>query len=661
MRTTYDLSCLSWSVSGWHPLFWNHHVSMETGFQLPPDVPPVSARVPGSVQGALCAAGVLPDWNVGLNSRQCEWVENRHWVYETTLPGAWLEGGEQVMLCCAGMDYQGLVYANRQLVGRFCGTHTPHTFDLTPFVTAAETRLAIVFTDNPHYLGQIGHTSTMTEWKARFYYVWDWVPRLVQIGIWDTVQLEVRRGDAIDDVSLYTTYDAAAGIGSLRISAKLTLHTAVRVEIELDSDGQPVAIADWAAAPAFDASWGGWPVTAWHPNGNGAQALYQVRIRLRDATGQVLDEQARMTGFRQITWKACVGAPADAEPWICCVNGVDTFLQGANWVPIRPNFADVTDEDYGRVLQVYHDAGFNLLRVWGGAILETECFYRRCDALGLLVWQEFPLSSSGLDNWPPESPAAIDAMRGIAVTYIARRQHHPALLMWCGGNELQGALGGGKQGIGKPVDNSHPMMAMLAAAVAAFDPTRRFVPTSASGPRFTASEREFGQQLHHDVHGPWGMAGPLDHWQAYWDRDDALLRSETGMPGCSPAAMIERYAGALAPLPADRSNLLWTHSGSWWVQWDDYLAAGGDPKSLGDYVAWSQQRQAEALAYATRRCKERFPAMGGIIFWMGHDCFPVPANNSLIDFDGQPKPALNAVAEVFHTAATSSAGAQRPA
>ncbi len=651
MRTTHDLSSLDWQLSGWHPLFWKSGVSMETGFNLGADVPAVPAQVPGSVQGALHAAGVLPDWNVGLDSRFSEWVENRHWVYTAVMPAAWTADGGQALLRCAGLDYQGLLYVNGKPAGAFKGTHTPHTFDITPHLGAGDTRITIIFTDNPHYLGQLGYTSQMTEWKTRFYYVWDWTPRIVQIGIWDAVTLEVRAGDAIDGVALYSEYDAVAGSGTLNVTADLRLAAAQWVEITLEDDGEAIASSTFPATADFRARVEGLGVRPWQPNGNGAQPLYHVRVRLLDVDGETLDEADRPTGFREIVWKACANAPAGAEPWICCVNGVDTFLQGANWVPILPNFADVTEGDYLRLLQVYHDAGFNLLRVWGGAVLEKECFYNLCDAFGILVWQEFPLSSSGMDNWPPEEPRAVDEMAEIAKTYVARRQHHPSLLLWCGGNELQGTQDGGKQGCGKPIDVTHPMMASIAAMLREADPTRRFLPTSSTGPRFTAEASEFGQGLHHDVHGPWGMAGPLANWEAYWAQDDALFRSETGMPSCSPTAMIEQYRGTMPALPANRSNQLWMHSGSWWIQWDDYLADGGDPESLDGYVTWSQQRQAVALAHATRVSKARFPGIGGIIFWMGHDLYPVPSNNSIIDFHGNPKPAVAAIAEVFHATA----------
>ena len=35
------------------------------------------------------------------------------------------------------------------------------------------------------------------------------------------------------------------------------------------------------------------------------------------------------------------------------------------------------------------EAGLNMLRLWGGASCDAAPLYDACDALGLLVWQEF--------------------------------------------------------------------------------------------------------------------------------------------------------------------------------------------------------------------------------------------------------------------------------
>jgi hypothetical protein len=44
-------------------------------------------------------------------------------------------------------------------------------------------------------------------------------------------------------------------------------------------------------------------------------------------------------------------------------------------------------------------------------------------------------------------------------------------------------------------------------------------------------------------------------------------------------------------------------------------------------------------------CKKRFPRCGGILLWCGHDCHPCPANTSILDIDGTPKPAARAFGE----------------
>lgn len=646
MRQTHDLSTLPWQLTGWHPYYWVGTFTSDTPLTLYPDIPALPAQVPGSVQAALREAGLLPDWNLGVRSRECEWVENRHWSYETTLPAEWCNAPGRKLLHCAGLDYQGVVLVNGQRAGEFRGTHMPHEFDLTDLLAEGDNRLVIVFTDNPRSLGQVQYTSQISEFKPRFNYIWDWVPRLVQVGLWDAITLEVREGDALTALRAYTDYDAATGHASVTVEAHCDLATATGLEITVAGPRAEVAhvvvpvheeISAEVVIPGV--------VEAWQPNGRGEQPLYLLRCRLLGPDRVILDEQSELVGFRQIEWKQCQDAPEGAAPWICCVNGQALFLQGANWVPIRPNFADVTEEDYRQRLTLYRDLGFNLLRIWGGAILERECFYRLCDELGILVWQEFPMSSSGLDNWPPEDPAVIAAMSEVAASYLDRRQHHPSLLLWCGGNELQGGLDGTKTGIGKPIDATHPMMVALGEVVRRMDPTRRFLPTSSTGPRFTADE-EFGQGLHHDVHGPWNWAGDLQGWKDYWDGDDSLFRSETGMPGAQDADLTRQYADGLE-LPADRSNPFWMHTGGWWVQWEDYLREGGDPESLDAYVAWSQARQAEALAYAAAATKRRFPGVGGFMLWMGHDCYPCPANTAIIDYLGRPKPAALALAEVF--------------
>ena len=96
MINTRDLSTLKWTVSGYTPHVWRFAQSMELGMPPTPEIAPVPVRVPGSVQGALRKAGILPDWNMGLQSRDCEWVENRHWIFETTLPAEWFESGQTV-------------------------------------------------------------------------------------------------------------------------------------------------------------------------------------------------------------------------------------------------------------------------------------------------------------------------------------------------------------------------------------------------------------------------------------------------------------------------------------------------------------------------------------------------------------------------------------
>ncbi|MCE5258740.1 MAG: hypothetical protein LLG44_06710 [Chloroflexi bacterium] len=651
-----DLSKLEWTLIGWLPNTWAWMGDKQAidlrRYQCTPVIPAV---VPGSVQDDLLRAGLIPDWNVGLNSLQCEWVEHRHWEYrcQVQLPAGW--AGQRVTLHAEGLDYAGFVLVDGRQVAEFSGSHIPHEFDLTDVLQGGEHRLSLIFTEAPHEQGQIGYTSRSHYFKSRFNYGWDWCVRLVPLGIWDNLWL-LTAGDVRLNACLpQTHYDSTQGIGSLgfRIQVSSSAAQQLHCRVTVRDGGEPIysTVLDCTfgagkSETALELP-GSFRVEPWWPSGMGEQKLYQATLALEDLDGITLDSWSGQVGFRHIRWLPCEGAPANAEPWICEVNGMPLFLQGANWVPIRMTYGSVTPAMYDKLLTTYAQVGFNLLRVWGGGVLEKEVFYNRCDELGLLIWQEYPLSSSGIDNVPPHMPESLAALAEIARSYIWRRGGHASLLCWCGGNELFYEKGLSKP---KPVDNSDPCIAILAGLSAELTPHTRFLSSSPSGPSMWFDAELAGQGMHHDVHGPWAVPESMAAWKEYWDKHDALFVSEVGVPSCSPAKMLRDYAGNMDPWPPTADNPYWLYRAPWWIEWDQLAPVyhfSVDNPELERFVAASQELQAEALVYLVRKCKERFPRCGGVMLWHGHDLYPCPSNNSVIDYDGVPKPAALALSEVY--------------
>jgi beta-mannosidase len=334
---------------------------------------------------------------------------------------------------------------------------------------------------------------------------------------------------------------------------------------------------------------------------------------------------------------------------LCEINGHTVFLQGVNWVPLQLDYPATTDAEYRRVIGLYRKMGCNMLRVWGGAYLEKEIFYRECDEQGLLVWQEFPLSSSGVDNDAPREPAAIADLEKIATDYIRRRSHHASLFLWCGGNELQDAPNT-KGGPTRPQDESHPAFAALKRVVEREQPDIRLLPTSPSGPIFYAEREMMGHGLHHHVHGPWDIRTPEATWVDYWSHDDSLFRSETGVAGAAAVSTLKNHVGDEKIWPPTFENPWWRHGSAWFVQGDLFkreISKASPSRRLALYVKLSQERQARFLALAARSCKQRFPRCAGFLVWVGHDAFPTPSNLSIIDYDRQPKAAYYALREIF--------------
>ncbi len=652
---SFDATSLEWRLWGYRPESWRmdfdfENLNSKANWTEFSDLP---LEIPGSVRNALLAANIIPDWNIGLNSTASEWVENRHWLFTTRIPDDWLpEDGKKFVLHCNGLDYNGILMINGKEAGRFSNTFVPHSFDITAHLKETGNTLVFVFECPPRYLGQIGYTSKIKDWKPRFSYGWDWMPRIVQTGIWDKVWLSVKEENqpVMYDIQIITDAETTKDKGSLKIKARLNksgLEGSVKVALT-DTNGKIVLEESLSGKEISNQkSWNDLKVKRWWPNGFGEQPLYNLQISLLDKKGNEIQKVKRNVGFKNIQWLACEGASKNADPWVCSVNDKSIFLQGVNWTPIKPNFADLKEEDYKKRLTTYKELGINIIRVWGGGFPEYQWLYDMCDKMGIMIWQDFPLSSSGVDNFPPESIPEVYAMTRIVKSYLNRNQHHISILLWCAGNELYN-----KENT-SPLTDTHKMIGAMKELVNMMDPSRRFVDGSPSGPNIYAGRHNFGSGNNWETHGPWKLPftetdKTMNSVHDFWNKNDALFISEAGVPGAMSSEMILKYAGEYNPLPASFDNPIWRNV-NWWVDWEDYIYAhdGKTTDSLDEYVNWSQQRQEEGLSIALKARKEQFPKNGGFIIWMGHDGFPCMVNTSILDFEGNPKPAAFALSKIW--------------
>ena len=180
--TVIDLSQSSWTLACHRPFIWMFDRTSKT-----PELS-IPARVPGSNLTALREAKIIEDWDVGLNSRHCEWTEHRHWEFHTDL--AALAPSTPVTLEAEGLDHSGWILVDTKIVTTFTGSLVRHRFDLTEALGDGKPhRLAVIFDEPPREQGQIGYSSRSKFFKPRFAYSWDWVPRVVPVGIWDSLRL----------------------------------------------------------------------------------------------------------------------------------------------------------------------------------------------------------------------------------------------------------------------------------------------------------------------------------------------------------------------------------------------------------------------------------------------------------------------------------------
>ena len=629
-----DLSKCSWEMRG----YWPNTPLFESGTDIGAAKGAVThwmpARIPGCVMNDLIENGVIEDPYYEMNSLGCEWVENRWWVYcsEFDADKSWRD--QDIDLVFSGIDYKCHIFLNNEKLCGHEGMFEPIRIDITDKICYDSANILKVVLENaPDVTGQIGYTSKTNTQTSRFGYKWDFSTRQAHTGIWQEVYIEITPGARIKNTHVMTSLNDDKGIvdiklqmkaaerQSYRISARLSWEDTVAVQqaVDIRNDGQPVLLRMEVDSPKL-----------WWPNGYGSQPLYELTVELwREDV--LCDQYSTFVGIRSLAYRRN-GKTADALPYVIKINGRDIYIKGANISPLDHCIGSVGYDRYESLIGQVKAANANLIRVWGGGITEKEDFYNICDRMGILVWQEFNQSSSGIDNIPSKDTQYLELLRKNAVASILARRNHVCLVVWSGGNELMD-----ENGIPSTYEDAN--IGMLKTLVKEHDCRRLFLPTSASGPSESLDVSKERKGINHDVHGPWQYQGPVKHYEVY-NNSDSLLHSEFGVDAFTNYNAAVRFLSGRNLKPSNvGENLVWRHHGEWWDTTERDRALFGELKSLKAMISCSQYVQAEGLRYAVESNRRRAFHNSGSIIWQLNEPWPNLFCTCLIDYYGQPKAA----------------------
>ena len=569
--------------------------------------------LPGDGVTALHKAGVIPDPYWGRNEYDCRWVSERDWVARRVFQ----HDGLATELVVEGLDTVAELRLNGVLVLSAANAHRRWRVDVSDALRDGENSVEILFRSPvreaaarqegmPFYIpyqqvnGPIAHANMLRKQQCDF--GWDWNIALGIFGLSGAIRLEPMT-PRIGDILVDQRHEHG------RVTVALAVHaTSEDVTVTICGQTKTADVVNGVARVDLVIP----SPQLWWPAGLGAQVLHDLTVTGGGAAA------TRRIGLRDMVLRSEPDAVGRSFGMV--VNGHPVFARGANWIPADALHGRITREGVRDLLQSAVDANMNMIRVWGGGRYEPDWFYDLCDELGLMVWQDF-MFACHLYPSTPEFLAEVDAeVRDV----VARLNHHACIALWCGDNELIGALTWFPE---SRADRDRYLVSYdrlnrtVETALKAVQPVANWWPSSPSpGPL------AFGDAWHDDSSGDmhfwsvWHEGRDFDHYRDVSPR----FCSEFGFQSYPSMSTIRQFADTKDWNIA--SPVMESHQKN----------AGGNariaetmfrtfrfPVDFENFVYLSQVQQGLAIKTAVTHWRSLKPHCQGTLYWQLNDTWPV--------------------------------------
>lgn len=617
------------------------------------------ATVPGSLVSDLTNVGIISNPFIGDNASEVQWIGDKSWSYRTSFNIDKVDFAKfgRAELIFEGIDTYASVYLNDTLIYQADNMFVRHLIEVKKWLKIGKNKLRVVFPPLIPLLKnrakQLPYTLPENERvfarKAQFHFGWDWAPKVLAPAIFKPVSLNLWNSVKVNPPVVIASLNHGSGTLTCKIPVSVAtkrvtdLFVKISDEITHEVRFQKVfrVIGDSLIGCDFKVD----NPKIWSPSGVGIQNLYHYKVTVTTPKGEKF-ESLKQVGFREVL---LVQTPDSiGSSFYFKVNGLPVFAKGANWVPMEYLPHLNTPEKYRKLIGLAKDAGYNMLRVWGGGWYEDDIFYDLCDSLGIMVWQDamfacamYPSDEAYLKNVSKE------------IRYQSKRlSSHPSVVLWCGNNEnYEGWYNWGWQ---KQLGYS------AADSTAIWNGNRQLFETVIPQ-ALKETYGDIGFNYHPsspangwgrdtayksgDVHY-WGVWWGMEPFSSYWKKVGRFV-SEYGFQGYSSIETLRYGAGEAVDSLNQRTVAAHQKHARGYQTIDEYMQRDyPKPTTVEDYIYISQLMQADGMGEAIKAHTQHIPYCMGSLFWQFNDCWS-SISWAAVDYFGNPKSFYYASKRLF--------------
>lgn len=609
-------------------------------------------NIPGSVQDTLIEKHIVPDPYVEKNELETMFIGKSDWSISRKFN---LEKTDsKYVLKLEKVDTIAVLYINGFEVKHFDNEHQIHFIDVTDYVKNGSNDIAFEFTASEkvaiernrklkypipcsRYKNDSPNRNLVR--KTQCNAAWDWGLCLQTIGIYEDVVLYECENYVLQAFSVLPTLNN--GVWTLKTEAFITAYKKCEVSVDLTvagcSAGKKATLKKGENRVVFNCFVPEDSVEKWWPNGYGEQPLYKAELSVEDF------KLSRMIGFRTIKVKN--ERTMGGKELTVCVNGVDVFCKGANWIPLDARPLRMTAKRFDEIMLSVKEANMNMLRVWGGGWYEKEEFYNACDKYGILLWHDlmFSCSTYPTDKW------FLESVEKELKDQMHRLKSRTCIALWCGNNECLGALGWYEETISHLKrylkDYKRLYTNWIDKIMKDEDPDRMYWPSSPC-----AGPGDYSDNWHSDGNGD------MHFWTVWHERKDFEVYhsvkprfcSEFGYQSFPSLSEVKSFASGR---DLNLSSSVMEHhqrndEGNQIIT-EMFMRYFRVPVGFENQLYLSQVQQAWAIETAVTFWRSLMPYCTGTLFWQLNDVWPVSSWSS-IEYSGKWK-ALQYAAKRFYS------------